>query len=480
MRYDLIILGNDPIGLDGALAAVQLKKRVVVITSPEANRDSSRAALREAALRLTGFQNREVSPELFARRREVTIEQLRGLSQEVESQKLAGIEKQLRERGVDFVAGSARLLGPNEVEVTPFTNDSRCLIGDKILLAVGSQSVRPSRIPFDGETIIDSDDVLSLNRIPKSMIIVGGGHVALECATTFALLGTRIAVVDDQRQLLGVCDREVVRLFRQQAMQLGVHFRLGRSVNAIEKTFDNRAAVRLESGKSLFAECVLYASSQRGMTDALNLAAAGLLPDEHGRLWCNEYGQTWVKHIYAVGDVVGFPAFANLAIGQGSRAVQHVFGRPASDTLPVARGLSAIPKLAMVGATEQQLRHDLVAYDVGVARFRDDARGHFGGAARGMLKLLFHRESLELLGVHCLGESASERIRLGQAVMSMGGSIELFRDESLSDSALSDCYRLAAEDGMRRVEQAATVSESRLRIWRPESRRRRPLVPSLP
>ena len=482
MRYDLIVLGNNPIGLEGALAAVQLNKRVAVVVPREADiersRVPSRAALREAALMLTEFRHQGASSNRTARRRKVTSGQLRQVSNEIESKKSANIDRRLRDYGVDFLAGSARFVGPHEVEVTSATNESKRLMGDNILMAVGTQSARPSQIPFDGKTILDSDEVLSLDRVPKSMIVVGGGHVALECAMTFALLGTRIAVVDDQRQLLEHCDREIVRAIRQQAAQFGVRFRLGRSISAIEKTVDNRAAVRLDGGKSLIAECVLYAAQQRGMTDSLNLFAAGLLADEHGRLWCNENGQTWVKHIYGAGDVVGFPAFAGQTLKQGTLIVGHAFGQSVTGSQPIARGLRTIPELAMVGATEQQLSHDLVAYEVGVARFRDTSRGHLSVPENGMLKLLFHRESLELLGVHCLGESASELIRIGQTVMSLSGTIESFRDSSFEHSALTECYWHAANDGLRRQEEESATSEATLHLWRPKSRRRR-LVPSL-
>lgn len=480
MRYDLIILGSDTSGLDAALAAVRLHKRVAIVSPPKVESVASLAGLREAALLLTGFRNQQHSTDPMARRRRLTIAQLRQIAREVDAQKSAGREAQLRERGVDLFVGSARFQGSHELEVTSAANGSQHLHGDKILLAVGTQSARPDRIPFDGETIFDSDEALSLDRIPRSMIVVGGGPVALECATCFALLGTCVAVVDAQRRLLDFSDREVCRSFRESAVQYGVRFRLGRSINAIEKTSDGRAAVRLDGGKSLVAECVLFAASQRGRTDSLDLAAAGLLPDEQGRLWCNEFGQTWVKHIYGAGAVVGFPSHASLSTESGPRAVQHAFEQPVNSTLPISRGLMTVPELAMVGATEQQLRDDLVAYEVGVARFDDVSHGDVGGAATGMLKLLFHRESLELLGVHCLGESASELIRLGQTVMSLGGSIESFRDENIFSSAIPECYRLAAEDGLRRLEVALATPKPTLRIWRPRSRRRRRLAASLP
>ncbi len=473
MRYDLIILGSETSGLDAALAAVQLHKRVAIITPPKSEDGSSLAGLREAALLLTGFRNRELSTDLMTRRRRLTIDELRQLAREFDAHKSAGRETQLRDRGVDLFVGSPRFLGPHEVEVSSVANGSRCLHGDKILLAVGTQSAWPDWIPFDGKAIFDSDEALSLDRIPRSMIVVGGGPVALECATCFALLGTRVAVVDAQRRLLDFCDREVCRSFRENAAQLGIRFRLGRSVNTIERTSDGRAAVRLDGGKTLIAECVLFSASQRGRTDSLDLAAAGLLPDEQGRLWCNEFGQTWVKHIYGVGAVVGFPEVASLSTESGTRAVQHAFEQPVSGTPPVSRSLMTVPELALVGATEQQLRDDLVAYEVGVARFCVDSRVHLDGLANGMLKLLFHRESLELLGVHCLGESASELIRLGQTVMSLGGTIESFRDENIFSSAIPECFRLAADDGLRRLEVELAAPQPTLRIWRPRSRRRR-------
>lgn len=478
MRYDLIILGDDTSGWDAALAAVRLHKRVAIVIPPKSEDGSSLAGFREAAMLLTGLRNREPSTDPMARRRRLTIGQLRKVAREVDAQKSAGHETQLRDRGVDVFVGSARFLGPHEIEVCSVASGSRCLCGDKILLAVGTQSARPDWIPFDGESIFDSDEALSLDRIPRSMIVVGGDPLALECAICFALLGTRVAVVDAQRRLLDFCDREVCRSFRENAAQNGVRFRLGRSVNAIERTSDGRAAVRLDGGKTLIAECVLFAVGQRGRTDSLDLAAAGLFSDEQGCLWCNKFGQTWVNHIYGVGSVVGFPEVASLSMQSGTRAVQHAFGQPISDTLPVSRGLITVPELAMVGATEQQLRDELVAYEVGVARFRDDSRGHVGRPATGLLKLLFHRESLELLGVHCLGESASEWIRLGQTVMSLGGTIESFRDENIFSSAIPECFRLAAGDGLRRLAEALAPSQRPLRIWRPRSRRRRRVASS--
>ena len=325
-------------------------------------------------------------------------------------------------------------------------------------MAVGTKPVRPKWVPFDGQTILDCDELLGLSRLPKSMIVVGADQDALESAMSFSVLGTRVIFVDSQPKLLSSWDRELIHRFRIQAEQCGVQFRLGRPVVAIEKTFDNRAAVRLEGGKTLLAERVLYAAGRCGNTSSLNLGVAGLLPDELGRLWCNEYGQTWAKHIYGVGDVVGFPTIADRSLEQSHRMVEHLYGKRPLCAASHSRALATIPELAMVGATEEQLRHNLVAYEVGVARFPDRSRMQTTGLPSAMLKLLFHRESFELLGVHCISESASDLIRLGEAVMSFGGTIESFQDDSVADSPLSNCYRLAAENGLARISDESSVS----------------------
>lgn len=477
MLYDLIMLGNDSKGWEAALLAAKLDKRVAVVTPDEFVVSTN--GIREAALMLTGIRHRADSPGLIARRRELTLEQLRQRTQEIDSHASAVLQTRLQQSGVDLIAGQARFTGPHEVEVVDFSNVSRRLHSEKFLMAVGTRPLRPSWVPFDGETIFDSDEVVMRDRIPKSMIVVGGDPLALEQAMIFAVLGTRVAIVDAGSQLLEFCDHQVANLLRRQVESYGVQFRLGRSINAIEKTFDNRAVVRLAGGKNLIAECVSYASGRRGRTDALNLKTAGLMVDEQGRLWCNEHGQTWVDHIYGIGDVVGFPTLASGSLDLARRFAQHAFGQPASADMLTSFGLSTIPELAMVGATDEQLHHDLVAYEVGVSHFGDGTCGHLHGSTAGMLKLLFHRESLQLLGVHCCGESASELIRIGQTVMSVGGSIEAFRDESFRDAALSECYRLAAEDGLRRLEEEPAIPDPSLRIWRPRSRRRRRLVPNL-
>lgn len=471
MRYDLIVLGHDHLGRAAALEAAQRRKRVALIESRNDTVPSAHS-IREAARRLMELGPFENWQSPFNDDRQRTMQELWRVANEVSQEEASSFEARLRQHGADFLDGRPCFVGPNEVEVRTHSNVVRRLTGDNILLAVGTKSIRPSWIPFDGRTILDSDELLALPRLPKSMIVIGADQAALESAMFLATFGTCVVFVDPHPKLLESWDRELVHRFRQQAERRQVRFRLGRAIQAIEKTRDDRVVVRLERGKNLLAECVLYAVGRFGNTSSLNLDAADLLPDEQGRLWCNNHGQTWVNHIFGMGDVVGFPALARATLDQSRRIIEDIFGEGARATSALARGLLTTPELAMVGATEEQLRHDLVAYEVGIARFRETTRP-------AMLKLLFHRESLELLGVHCLSESATELIALGETVMSLGGTIESFRDRSFCESPLSECFRQAAENGFARLADES-LATSRPRKFRSRSRialtsQRRPL-----
>lgn len=456
MRYDLIILGHDHHGRLAALEAAKLRRRVALVELDD-NGSLTRAAFRDAALLLSGIRHRNVlgceghfsTPDVWQTAREVATRSAKEWTSDLQSQ------------GVDRFLGQFRFLSPHELEVQPATGTRLTLHGDQFLLAVGTKSSRPSWVPFDGDAIITGDEYLERGCVPKSMIVVGADADGLESALIFALLGSRVAVVDGRPKLLDHFDREIVNHFRRRAEQLGVRFRLGRPIGVIERTADCRVAVRLQRGHTLKASCVLFAADRLGNTEALNLDAAGIHPDERGGLWCNERGRTWVEHISAVGDVIGFPPLAANRLQESRHVVRRMLGQNTECSLPPAFGLSTIPELAFVGATEEQLRDDLVAYEVGVSRFAEPSCGWFSGSQRGMLKLLFHRESLELLGVHCLSESAHDLIQIGQTVMSLGGTIEAFRDQTFRDARMSECYRLAAEDGFARLNESLTGGRSR-------------------
>jgi len=361
------------------------------------------------------------------------------------------VRDQLERNGIDSYVGDARFVGPHEIAVRNNNGDSKTLKADKVLIACGTKPARPESIPFDGKTVFDSDEILRLQDIPRSLIVIGGGVIGIEYAIMFATLGVRVTVVDGRNRLLEFADAEIVDSLMFHARSLGMVFRLGEDVVGIDRVRDNRIALHLESGKRLIGESVLYAAGRKGDTARLNLEAAELSPDERGRLWCNEHHQTWAPHIYGVGDVVGFPALASVSMEQGRRAVCHAFGKPfhGCDVLPY--GLYTIPEISMIGKNEDELTQQRVPYEVGVARFREIARGKILGDDTGLLKILFHRETLEILGVHCIGATATEIIHIGQTVMAFGGTIEYFRDTVFNYPTMAECYKVAAFDGLNKL-----------------------------
>jgi NAD(P) transhydrogenase len=458
MQYDLLVIGSGPAGQKGAIAAAKLHKRVAII---ERRSDAMGGVclhtgtipsktMREAILYLTGYRQREVYADAYRRKREVTMAELARKLDQVTQHELDVVQDQLHRNRVDTYSGNARFVGPHEVEVSS-ADGSRVLHAEYMLIACGTKPARPSHIPFDGKHIFDSDEFLKLEKIPRSMIVVGAGVIGIEYAIMLATLGVQVTVVDGRERLLDFCDTEIVDTLIYQARSLGIMFRLGEDVVGIQKLPQGMVFVQLESGKRLVSETVLFTVGRVGDTAGLNLHEAGLEPDERGRLWCNENHQTWVPHIYGAGDVVGFPALASVSMEQGRRAVCHAFGQPFEACQHLPYGLFTIPEISMVGQTEQKLTADCVPYEVGIARYKEIARGHIIGDTTGMLKILFHRHSRKLLGVHCIGEAATEIVHIGQAVMALGGTIDYFRDTVFNYPTMAECYKVAAFDGFNKI-----------------------------
>lgn len=457
-NYDLLVIGSGPSGQKGAIAAAKLGKRVAIVEREQKSMGGvclhsgtiPSKTMREAILHLSGYRQRDVYGDRYRKKRHITMDDLRRKIARVTQIEVDVVNDQLERNGVQIYTGDARFIGEHEVEIARQEGNVH-LTADKILIATGTKPSRPEHIPFDGETVFDSDDFLKLKGIPRTMIVVGGGVIGIEYAIMFATLGVQVTVVDGRERLLEFCDREIVDSLLYHARSQGVVFRLGEDVIGIERPVPKTAVVHLESGKRLIAESVLFSVGRAGDTDRLNLEAAGLEPDERGRLWCNEDHQTWVPHIYGVGDVVGFPALASVSMEQGRRAVCHAFGRPFSACEQMPYGLFTIPEISMVGKNEQQLTAEHVPYEVGVAKFREIARGHIVGDQEGMLKLLFHRETRKLLGVHCIGETATEIVHVGQTVMAFDGTVDYFRDNVFNYPTMSECYKVAAFDGLNKL-----------------------------
>jgi len=475
MQYDLVVVGSGPAGQKAAIAAAKQNRRVCVVerqrellggVSLHTGTIPSKT-IREAILHLTGYRHRDVYEETYRRKRDITMNDLRRMLFKVNHVEWQVIQDQFARNRVKVVCGEASFVDPHHMEVTG-RGELQNLRANYILLAPGTRPARPDHIPFNGTTVFDSDEILNLRNTPRSMIVVGGGVIGLEYAIMFATLGVHVTVVDGRSNLLEFCDNEIIDQLLHHARSLGMVFRLGESVVEIREPKPGLVAVELESGKRLLGETVLFSVGRIGDTSALRLSRAGLEADDRGRLKCNEGFQTNVPHIYAVGDVVGFPALSSTAMEQGRRAVCHMIGQAFQPCQNMPYGLFTIPEISMVGRNEQQLTKDRVPYEVGTARFGEIARGQIAGDRTGMLKLLFHRDTRELLGVHVIGEAATEIVHIGQAVMSLGGTIDYFRDAVFNYPTMAECYKVAALDGL-----------NKLSLWAEAERTSPPLMPPL-
>ena len=456
--YDLLVIGSGPAGQKAAIAAAKMHLKVALVERRHSQLGGvclhtgtiPSKTMREAILHLTGYRQRGVYADRYRQKRHITMDELRRKLANVVHHEMDILHEYLDRNQIDLMLGQARFVDSHTVEIC---REGRCqqVVADKILVGCGTRPARPPHIPFDGETIFDSDELLQLKKIPRSMIVVGAGVIGIEYAIMFATLGVEVTVVDGRERLLDFCDREIVEMLMWHARSLGMVFRLGEDMVRMTRNGEKSVIVELESGKRLLAESALFSAGRVGDTDGLNLAAAGLELDERGRLWCDENFRTWVPHIYGVGDVIGFPSLASTSMEQGRRAVCAAFDQPFSAAKNLPYGLYTIPEISMVGKTEQQLTRERVPYEVGVASFREIARGHISGDETGLLKLLFHRETRAVLGVHCIGESATEIIHIGQAVMSLGGTMDYFRDNVFNYPTMAEAYKVAAFNGLNKL-----------------------------
>jgi NAD(P) transhydrogenase len=362
----------------------------------------------------------------------------------------------LQRNGVETISAEAAFVDPHTLHLTMVDpSGERTVTAANVLIATGTEATRDPKIPFDGQNIFVSDDILTLKKLPRTLTVIGAGVVGCEYASIFAALGIRVTLVDRSRRLLPFVDAEIVEALDYHLRENRMTLRFGEAVSGIELAQNGaepRVKVRLASGKEIIAEKALYSIGRTGATGTLNLEAAGLKADERGRLKVNENYQTEVPHIYAAGDVIGFPSLASTSLEQGRLAACHAFGIEAKSTPALfPYGIYTIPEISYVGKNEEELTQANVPYEMGKASYREIARGQIIGDSIGMLKLLFHRETHNLLGVHIIGESASELIHIGQAVLSYGGQIEYFVNNVFNYPTLAECYKNAAFDGVNRL-----------------------------
>jgi NAD(P) transhydrogenase len=458
-EYDLVVIGSGPAGQKGAICAAKLRKKVAIIDRKKTvggvcvhTGTIPSKTLREAVLYLSGFRQRTFYGRGYALKDRIAMSDLIFRAESVMAREVEVIKSQLRRNYVMLMEGDARFLDAHTLEVK---NDegAQLVRGQHILIACGTRPAHSAEIPVDGKRIFDSDQVHCLEEIPRDLIVVGAGIIGLEYASMFAALGVKVTLLDQRPILLDFVDREIVESLCFQLRQLGTVFRLGEKVVSVG--FDeerNRVFAKLASGKNVHGQGLLYTIGRQANGDLLNLEAAGISAEGRGKLSVNEHFQTTVPHIYAAGDVIGFPALASTSMEQGRLASCHMFGKPGK--MPpnlIPYGIYTIPEISMVGQTEEQLTKENINYEVGLARYAELAKGQMLGDDQGLLKLIFDPDSLKLLGVHAIGDRAAEIIHIGQVVLTLGASIEYFRDAVFNYPTLAEAYKVAALDGLNKL-----------------------------
>jgi NAD(P) transhydrogenase len=463
--YDLLVIGSGPGGQKAAIAAAKLDRRVAVVERPDMlggvclnTGTIPSKTLREAILYLTGVDQREIYGQSYRVKDEITIADLTARTTHVVTRENDVVRSQLTRNRVAIIPGTARFTGPHEVEVDDGGGRLRKVSAEKIIIATGTKPARPDSVAFDEKTIIDSDGIVHLERVPRSMVVAGAGVIGIEYASMFAALGTKVTVVERRDRMLEFCDEEVVEALKYHLRDLAVTFRFGETVASVEARPEGAIAL-LHSGKKIPADTVLYSAGRQGMTGGLNLEAAGLAADERGRITVDEFFRTSVPHIYAVGDVIGFPALASTSMEQGRLAAHHAFGEQVTtNKVPQPIGIYSIPEISFVGRTEDQLTDACVPFEVGVSRYRELARGQIVGDSYGVLKLLVSPEDRKLLGVHVFGTGATELIHIGQAVMGCGGTVDYLVDAVFNYPTLAESYKVAALDATNKMRQVTRMS----------------------
>ena len=462
--YELLVIGSGPAGQKAAIQAAKLGRRVAIVERRQlggvsVNRGTIPSkTLREAVMYLTGLSQRAVYGESYRVKEEITVEDLAMRTRQVVDREVDIVRNQLSRNHVHLLTGSARFVDQHTVLLGG--GEERRVSAEKIVIATGTRPHRPASVEFDRHCILDSDGLLLMERLPESIVVVGAGIIGIEYASMFAALGTKVTVVEKRQRLLDFVDAQVAEGLQYHLRDLGVVFRFGETVTAVER-HGGETMTLLESGKQIPAQVVLYAAGRQGETDELDLEQAGLQADERGRIEVGADYRTSVDNIFAAGDVIGWPNLAATSMEQGRLAAAHAFDDEAAtmnELIPF--GIYTIPEISYVGRNEEELTEAACPYEVGISRYRELARGQILGDSYGMLKLLVSLEDRTLLGVHVLGTNATEVVHIGQAVMGNGGTVDYLVDAVFNYPTLAESYKVAALDAMNKLRAISRVAAS--------------------
>jgi NAD(P) transhydrogenase len=458
-RHDFIVIGSGPAGRRAAIQAAKVGKSVLVVekgrrvggVSVHTGTIPSKT-LRETVLNLTGWRERGFYGRAYRVKKDIKAGDLMSRLHMTLDHEVDVLEHQFARNGVQHLFGTARFLDPHRLEVVTAKGDVRIMEAEKILIAVGTRPYRPADVPFNGSTVLDSDEIVEVPRLPRSLTVVGAGVIGVEYATIFSALDVSVSLVEPRESFLDFIDHELIEDFVHQLRDRGMTIRCGSKIGRI--TIENGAPVTvLESGRRVRSEMLLYAAGRIGATDSLNLESCGLAVDKRGRLKVDPRTfQTSAPHIYSAGDAIGFPSLASTSMEQGRIAACHAFGvpmPPAPEFFPY--GIYSVPEISTVGLTEEEVRQRAIPYECGIARFRETSRGHIMGLNAGLLKMIFSIETRHLLGVHIVGEGATELVHIGQAVLNLKGTLEYFIENTFNYPTLAEAYKIAALDAWNRM-----------------------------
>ncbi|HKN23924.1 MAG TPA: Si-specific NAD(P)(+) transhydrogenase [Candidatus Acidoferrum sp.] len=457
-QYDLVVIGSGPGGQRAAIQAAKAKKRVAVVEKQTMvggvcinTGTIPSKTMREAVLHLSGFYDQAFYGSNYHVKENITMNDLNFRVTRVIENEAAVLQDQLKRNGVDLYHGVGAFTDPHHIRVENTTGFNE-LEAEFIVIATGTKPAVNPKVAINGRNIVNSDQILGIPTVPKTLIVVGGGVIGVEYACMFTTLGVRVIIVEKRPRLLEFADAEVVEALSYHMRDRRATMRLTEEVESVEETPDGKVAANLVSKKRILGDALLYAVGRQGNIDRLNLQAAGVEADDRCRIKVDSEYRTSQKHIFAVGDVIGFPSLASVSMEQGRIAAAKAFGLQAeSDPAGYPYGIYTIPQISFIGKTEEQLTEEDVPYEVGVAYYREIARGQISGHTEGRLKLLFHRETLDLLGVHIFGEDAAELLHIGQAVLLLKGKITYFIHTVFNYPTLAECYKAAAFNGMNRL-----------------------------
>jgi NAD(P) transhydrogenase len=455
--YDLIVIGSGPAGQRAAIQASKGGHKVALIERREIVGGACintgtipSKTMREAVLHLSGFQYQGIYGVSYHVKENITMADLGFRVNQVIKTEVDVTQSQLARNGVEIMFGRASFLDETHIRVENSSGQSD--IGAPLMvIATGTKPAASPTVPVNGRNIVNSDQILKMPEIPKTLIVVGGGVIGVEYACMFAILGVRVILVEKRPRLLEFADNEIVEALSYHLRDHRVTMRLNEEVASVEEV-NGGVVANLKSNKRIVGDALLYAVGRQGNVDELNLAAAGLEADNRGRINVDAEFRTKVPGIFAAGDVIGFPSLASVSMEQGRMAAAHAFGlKIQSNPATYPYGIYTIPEISFTGKTEEQLTDEDVPYEVGLAYYRETARGQIRGDNNGRLKIIFHRETHEILGVHIIGEDASELVHIGQAVMILKGTVDYFVNTVFNYPTLAECYKMAAFNGLNKL-----------------------------